>query len=131
MYNWTMEKGEISVFSEIPKIFSEEFVPEKYRPREEDWITLQGGKPRLEILKPGVSFNVIHDYENKKDKSGTGVVVPTSINAVERDWGTNLISYKDINGRRVGFPVVLMWEKHGKPCEMGSNTPYRRIKISQ
>lgn len=68
---------------------------------EEDYIKLQGGKPRVEV-QDGLTV-ITHNYEG-----GDGMVVRSHIN-----HGTVTINGKE-------FKVDLLREFHGIPCEINS-----------
>jgi hypothetical protein len=114
--------------SPLPEALSVENIPEARRPLPEDWRTIQGGIPQVVPVGPGL-YNVIHNYINSEDPSGTGVVVPTSVSTLER-WKNKTISII-VNGRRISFPIALLWSYHGKPCEKRSKGNYDRVPVSK
>jgi hypothetical protein len=123
------------VKSDLPKSLSVENIPRENRPILEDWREVQGGLPKLEPFikdKFGniLSYNVVHNYENKRDKTGTGAVVLTPL-FIAKKWDENPYIYRHINGREVWFPVALLWAYHGKPCETKSGDRYPRIGVNK
>ncbi|MBI4058078.1 hypothetical protein HY405_02065 [Candidatus Microgenomates bacterium] len=90
-------------------------VSERFAPKEEDWVKLQGGKPTVVHVR-GEIFNIIHDY-----KDGSCAIVPTSH---PESYGNVRIGMR--NGRTCDFPVALVWKLHGQPCEARSKVRYER-----
>ena len=96
------------------------------KPLASDWVSLQGGEPRVEVAKrkDGVPilFNIVHDYEG-----GDGMIVPTHVGLYER-MGTTLF---ELAGRIVEFEVAKVRALHGEPCEARSvrngGEGYRRL----
>lgn len=117
----------IEKLESLSEMLSLERIPEDKRPTQEDWREVQGGKPEI-VFKSDKLCYVIHRYENKRDPSGTGAVIPTSINEV-RGWGGKKTLTMDIKGRQVEFPIAMLWKFHGKPCENNSKSRYDRVKI--
>jgi len=117
----------------LPRAMSVYQVPEDKRPRLEDWVYIQGGMPEIVPTDRDFDFfKIIHRYENTRDASGTGAVVPTPISIAE-SWSNNpTVSKKCKDGVYRDFPGALLWEKHGKPCEQrsGGRGAYERIKVT-
>ena len=130
-------EGRIEKFTartDLPKSLSVEKIPRENRPTADDWKKLQGGMPDLEPFikdKFGktLSYNVVHNYENPKDTTGTGAVVITPLFTAQK-WDENPYIYRQIGGREVAFPVALVWGYHGKPCETKSGVKYPRRKVT-
>jgi hypothetical protein len=116
----------------LPRALSVERIPESERPNLEDWKIIQGGKPEIVFREGGKVCDVIHRYVNPKDPSGTGAVVPTALVLIENDWKDNPVRFYQINGRKIGFPVAMLWADHGKPCELrsGGRGRYDRVKVN-
>lgn len=110
----------------LPHGLSIEKIPEDRRPTSKDWEQVQGGKPTVKRVGPR-QYDVIHNYENPDDPSGTGVVVPTSLHTLE-NWSTKIVTVI-IDKKEVEFPVALLWKYHGRPCEGRSRGSYERIQI--
>ena len=71
---------------------------------EQDWITLQGGKPELKTDSYGIPY--------LEHPNGTRVTTPEY-----NESNTTLIS---VNGDPVEFITDEVWFLHGKPCETRS-----------
>lgn len=120
-----MEKGGVNPEQfktvSLPNCLSVKNIPEENRPNESDWIALQGGEPTLVPYLRNetgdlLSYKVFHNYENKKDPSGTGAEVITSL-YIAKQWDKqNPYIGRKINNRIVYFPVAKVWSYHGKPC---------------
>ncbi|HNY04780.1 MAG TPA: hypothetical protein PKI92_03430 [Candidatus Woesebacteria bacterium] len=122
---------------DLPKSLSVEKIPMENRPNFDDWKELQGGIPDLEPFMKDrfgriLSYNVVHNYENLKDPSGTGAVVVTPLFTAEK-WDENPYVYRKNGNREVAFPVALVWACHGKPCEIksGGRDKYPRRKVTK
>ena len=125
-----MENRETYINQPLPDVLSVEKIPELKRPQLEDWKYIQGGIPEIIPIIPGISYTIIHRYQNLKDPSGTGVIVPTSISSVEKDWGKHTtVDKKGADGKIKTFPVALLWEYHGKPCESNNRTGSRYDRV--
>lgn len=105
MYNMGVDKERAAVF----------ITSERFAPKEEDWVQLQGGKPAV-VHVCGELFNIIHNY-----KDGGGPIVPTF-----RPEGYGSVRMGMKNGRVCEFPVALVWSLHGRPCEIRGRTSYKR-----
>jgi len=113
-------------------LLTDSWIPEKNRPSLDDWEEIQGGRPEVKFNEDGRTFDIKHNYINKKDDSGTGVIVPASFGVLEGISENNLVRL-NIKGREIHFPSVLLWEKYGKPSEtlslsMGGER-YKRKKV--
>jgi hypothetical protein len=82
----------------------------KYQsPSNEDWKSLrQGGKPR--VYKDGDLTVVVHDYEGGSRRK------IRSMKTVE-EHGTVILNIK---GKFIEFPIALIEDFHGIPCETES-----------
>lgn len=121
-----MEKGEIKSekfnLISLPNSISGRDIPDENKPNKSDWVQLQGGEPILvPYIRDGktgelLSYKIFHNYENKKDPSGTNAEVITSL-YIARQWDKqNPYIGRRINNRVVYFPVAKVWRYHGKPC---------------
>lgn len=123
-----MERGESLNLPQLPEALSGKGIDKNHQPTVDDWKYIQGGKPEIVLKASGKACDVIHNYINSKDSSGTGVVVPTSIHIVN-NWKIKTMRYS-VNNRDVDFPVALLWKFHGKPCESnGGGERYKRISV--
>ena len=113
-------------FAMLPAGLSVETIPENKRPTEDDWKKLQGGKPEIFVINDRLC-NVVHRYNNLRDSSGTGKIVPTPL-AVVKNWERKTID-ATVDGRQVEFPVALVWKYHGKPCEGKGGTEYNTVQV--
>lgn len=113
-------------FVSLPAGLSIEAIPKNKRPTEDDWKKLQGGKPEIFLINDKLC-NVVHRYDNRKDPSGTGKVVPTSL-AVVKNWERKTID-ATVEGRQIEFPVAMVWKYHGKPCEGIGGTKYNTVQV--
>lgn len=76
-----------------------------------DWLDVQGGKPKVD--KQGQLTVITHDYPG-----GNGMVV-TSHKSVE-EYGTVNITLGKFMKRTRSFPIALLRQFHGEPCERES-----------
>jgi len=123
-----MENIDAHMAPSLPGVLSVESIPEARRPLPEDWELVQGGMPEVVFVRPNL-FNVIHRYNNLRDPSGTGAIVPTSVPVIE-SWEHKTIALTLANGRTVEFPTALLWKYHGKGCEGRSRTRYGRVRVN-
>jgi hypothetical protein len=83
-------------------------------PSPEEWKTIQGGEPLILESPSGNRYDIIHAYKDEGGEySGTLAIVPTPN---EQTLGSTLLHYA-LSKDDVVVPAVLLWDKHGKPCE--------------
>ncbi len=110
-------------------------------PSPEDWVALQGGRPRVfrQPTRPHARWLVLHVYEEHKDpehRFQSGLVVPT-IAANTRNTGRVGIQRDDWEGnhieRDIIVPTFMVRSLHGEVCDarsaqLGNDDGYDRVK---
>lgn len=106
-------------------------------PTPEDWIALQGGKPRVFMKphSPQASWLVLHVYDEHPDENQrfqSGVIVETIPPDLNTAIHGVIISGRD-KKREIILPSFMNRKVHGDPCDLrsrifGGFLGYNRIK---
>lgn len=111
-------------------------------PGPEDWVALQGGKPRVfyQPTRPAARWLVVHVYEEHDDyehRFQSGIIVdtlpPDLDHSVQRLYIDRVDADDQPIRRNIAVPSFMNRNVHGNPCQertgkAGSSAQYERIK---